>query len=165
MAGQLHVYVAKYGGADLADDAVRAVQGAGVKPADVAIVEKGHDGTLKIAERKDMGGGKGFAAGAVGTAVLGVLAGPIGWSVLAGGVAGGLIAKFHDAGVPTKRLEEMGEALKPDEALAVVIVNEGDEATTEDVLRNTGGEVLAVAVSDSLKQALETAERAPTPTE
>ena len=153
----LHVVVARFPSVLQAQDAVHAIQDDGLKLADQIVIEKLADGKLSIVEDKDAGGGRGFVYGAVATGVLGVLAGPVGWSMLAGGVAGGLIAKFHDAGVPTNRLEELGRSLAVGQAAVVTIARDGDEGAVLGRLHNFGGDIVSVAVTDTLKTALEEA--------
>ena len=155
---ELHAVVARFPTPVQAEDAIRAIKDAGINLADQAVVVKGDEGKLTIAEGKDAGGGKGFAYGALATGVLGVLAGPIGWAgLLAGGAAGGLVAKFHDAGIPTQRLEELGERLSIGEAAAVAVARTGDEGIVQDTFRNYGGESVTVTLTESVRTALEAA--------
>jgi uncharacterized membrane protein len=155
---ELHAVVARFPTPIQAEDAIRAIKDAGINLADQAIVVKGEDGKLSIAEGKDAGGGKGFVYGTLATAVVGVLAGPIGWAgLLAGGAAGGLAAKLHDAGIPTQRLQELGERLAIGEAAAVAVARIGDEGIVEETFRNYGSESVTVTLTESVRTALETA--------
>lgn len=154
---ELHAVVARFPTPIQAEDAIRAIKDAGINLADQAVVVKG-DAGITIAEGKDAGGGKGFVYGALATGVLGVLAGPIGWAgLLAGGAAGGLAAKFHDAGIPTQRLEELGERLVIGEAAAVAVARSGDEGMVQDTFRNYGGDSVTVTLTESVRTALESA--------
>ncbi len=154
----LHVVVAKYKDVIGAQDAITAVKDAGVKLADQAYVLNNGDGNLEFKEGKDAGGGKGFVYGASTVAVAGLLLGPVGWgAVAAGGVVGGLIAKFHDAGIPSSDIEKLGESLQPGQAAAIAVAKEGDEERVREILYNQGGEVVSVGVTDDLKGALEAA--------
>ena len=155
---ELHAVVARFPTPIQAEDAIRAIKDAGINLADQAVVVKGAEGKLTIAEGKDAGGGKGFVYGALAAGVLGVLAGPIGWAgLLAGGAAGGLVAKFHDAGIPTQRLEELGERLVAGEAAAVAVARTGDEGIVQDTFRSYGGDSVTVTLTESVRTALESA--------
>jgi uncharacterized membrane protein len=152
---QLHVIVARFPSLLQAQDAVNAIEDDGIKLADRIVIEKLADGRLDIVESKDAGGGRGFVYGAVATGVLEVLAGPVGWTMLAGGVAGGLAAKFHDAGVPTKSIEDLGQSLAVGHAAVVTVARDGDEKAVEGRLYNFGAEIVSVTVTDKLRTALE----------
>jgi uncharacterized membrane protein len=155
---ELHAVVARFPTPIQAEDAIRAIKDGGVNLADQAVVVKGKEGALTIGEGKDAGGGKGFVYGALAAGVLGVLAGPVGWAgLLAGGAAGGLAAKFHDAGIPTERLQELGESLQVGEAAAVAVARTGDEGIVRDTFHNYGGEAVTVTLTESVRTALESA--------
>jgi uncharacterized membrane protein len=155
---ELHAVVARFPTPIQAQDAIGAIKDAGINLADQAVVVKDNEGKLTIAEGKDAGGGKGFVYGALATGVLGVLAGPIGWAgLLAGGAAGGLAAKFHDAGIPTERLEELGQRLAIGEAAAVAVARTGDEGLVGDTFRSYGGDAVTVTLTESVRGALESA--------
>jgi uncharacterized membrane protein len=152
----LHVVVARYKDVVGAKDAIAAVKGAGIKLADQAYVLNNGGGNLEFKEGKDAGGGKGFVYGASTVAVAGMLLGPVGWGALAaGGVVGGLIAKVHDAGIPSADIEKLGASLEPGQAAAIAVANEGDQDRVREILFNFGGEVVSVGVTDDLKTALE----------
>jgi uncharacterized membrane protein len=152
----LHVVVAKYKDVIGAKDAIAAIKSAGIKLADQAYVLNNGDGDLEFKEGKDAGGGKGFVYGASTVAVAGLLLGPVGWGALAaGGLVGGLVAKVHDAGIPTAEIEKLGNALEPGQAAAIAVANDGDEDRVQEILFNQGGEVVRVSVTDNLKTALE----------
>lgn len=152
----LHVVVAKYKDVLGAQDAISSVKDAGIKLVDQAYVLNNGDGDLEFKEGKDAGGGKGFVLGASTVAVAGLLLGPVGWGALAaGGVVGGLIAKVHDAGIPSADIEKLGNSLKPGQAAAIGVANDGDEDKVQEIFFNNGGEVVAVRVTDDLKSALE----------
>jgi uncharacterized membrane protein len=151
----LHLVVAKFKDEGGAKDAIVAVKGAGIKLADQVVVLNNGDGNQTFKEGKDAGGGKGFVYGGATTAVLGVLLGPVGWTVMGGALIGGMIAKLHDAGIPTKDIEALGGSLEPGHAAAVAVAQEGDQDRVTDILRDFGGEVVRVSVTDSVKAALE----------
>ena len=154
----LHVVVAKYKDVLGAKDAIASVKAADIKLVDQAYVLNNGDGNLEFKEGKDAGGGKGFVYGASTVAVAGLLLGPVGWgAVAAGGVVGGLIAKAHDAGIPSADIEKLGNSLQPGQAAAIAVANEGDQDAVRDIFHNGGGEIVSVAVTDDVKKALEAA--------
>jgi uncharacterized membrane protein len=122
----LHVVVATFKHEGAARDAIASIKGSGIKLADQAVVVNNGDGSLAFKEGKDAGGGKGFVYGASTVAVAGLLLGPIGWGAMAGGLVGGLIAKLHDAGIPSKDIEALGQSLEPGQAAAIAVAQEGD---------------------------------------
>jgi uncharacterized membrane protein len=154
----LHVVVATYKDVLGAQDAIAAVKEADIKLADQAYVLNNGDGKLEFKEGKDAGGGKGFVYGASTVAVAGLLLGPVGWgAVAAGGLVGGLIAKAHDAGIPSADIERLGHSLEPGHAAAIAVTQEGDQDRVREIFHNYGGEVVSVGVTDEVKTALESA--------
>ena len=151
----LHVVVAKFKDEGGAKDAIAALKDAKIKLADQVVVLNNGDGDLTFKEGKDAGGGKGFVYGGATTAVLGVLLGPVGWTVMGGALIGGMIAKLHDAGIPTKDIEALGDSLEPGHAAAIAVAQEGDEDKVAETFKNFGGEVVRVSVTESLKSALD----------
>ena len=152
----LHVVVAKYKDVIGAKDAIAAVKDRGIKLADQAYVLNNGDGNLEFKEGKDAGGGKGFVYGASTVAVAGLLLGPVGWGALAaGGVVGGLVAKVHDAGIPSAEIEKLGSSLQPGHAAAIAVAQEGDQDAVREIFYNGGGEVVSMHVTDDLKSALD----------
>src|SRR5262245_17028308 len=151
-----NVLVATFQHEGAAKDAISAVKGQGIKLVDQAVVLNNGDGNITFKEGKDAGGGKGFVYGASTVAVAGVLLGPVGWGALAtGGVLGGLVAKVHDAGIPSKDIVALGQSLEPGNAAAIAVSQDGDEAAVQETLHNFGGEVVRVSVTDSARSALE----------
>jgi uncharacterized membrane protein len=69
-----------------------------------------------------MGAGKGATIGAILGAVLSLIAGPLGWMVLGGGVIGAIAAKMSDGGLPQDRLEHLVAGLTPGSSALVVII-------------------------------------------
>jgi uncharacterized membrane protein len=154
----LHVVVATFQHEGAARDAIANVKDEGIKLVDQAVVVNNGDGNITFKEGKDAGGGKGFVYGASTVAVAGLLLGPVGWGALAtGGLLGGLISKVHDAGIPSKDIEALGQSLKPGNAAAIAVTQDGDEDRVLAILHNFGGEVVRVAVTDSARSALDSA--------
>ncbi|MGD8486211.1 MAG: DUF1269 domain-containing protein, partial [Chloroflexota bacterium] len=82
--------------------------------------------------------------------------GPVGWgAVAAGGLAGGLISKLHDAGIPSERLEQVGQELRVGEGAAIAVSKEGDEDSVKGIFHRWGGTVEAIGITDDLKTALD----------
>jgi uncharacterized membrane protein len=151
----LHVVVATFKDEGGAKDAIAAIKVAGIELADQVVVLNNGGGNLTFTEGKDAGGGKGFVYGGATTAILGTLLGPVGWTVMGGALIGGMIAKLHDAGIPTRDIEALGASLEPGHAAAIAVAKEGDEDVVSETLTNFGGEIVRVSLTDSLKSALE----------
>ena len=152
----MHVIAARFVSYDSAKSAVQAVADAGIELEDHAVVTNNGDGDFTFEEGKDAGGGKGFVYGALLTAGAGLLLGPVGWgAVAAGGLAGGLISKLHDAGIPSERLEQVGRELRVGEGAAIAVSKEGDEDSVAGIFHRWGGTVEAIGITDDLKTALD----------
>jgi uncharacterized membrane protein len=89
---------------------------------DAAVLTKDAKGKVKIKETADMGGGKGFTIGAVIGGLISLIAGPIGWMALAGGLLGGMAAKMSDGGFSDKRLRRVAEGLTPNSSAIIAVV-------------------------------------------
>ena len=116
MAGEeMEILVASYGSEDGGKKALQRLldmQTSGsVKFEDAAVLSRGADGKLKIAETADKGFGRGALIGGVAGAAVGILAGPIGWAALGGAAVGGLAAELQDGGFPDDRLRRIGDEL------------------------------------------------------
>ena len=155
MSSTYQVVLARFGDVETASQALKDLA-KGTKLADWAVVLNKGGGDIAFREGKDAGGGRGFALGALGTAAAAVLLGPVGWTGLAvGGAAAGLAAKLHDANIPSAHLKALGERLEVGNA-AVIAVVEGPDATGVSAsLKASGGEVVAMGVSEDLKSSLE----------
>jgi len=85
---------------------------------DAAII-RNENGKVIVKETKDMGGGKGTSVGVVLAAILGLFTGLTWVGLGAAAVAGGLVAKLHDANLPNKELKAIGAALAADKSVEV----------------------------------------------
>jgi uncharacterized membrane protein len=127
---------------------------------DAAVLVKDSQGKIKISETADMTGTRGAAIGAVAGGVLGLLAGPIGWLAVGGGVLGGLAAKMSDGGFPQERLRQIGEGLQPNTSALIAVIEHRwvDEVRKE--LEREAANIITESVRDeianSLKQEEET---------
>lgn len=90
---------------------------------DAAVVERHHDGSVRIRQAFDL-----IGAGAFGGVIWGAFIGLIflsPWLGMAlGGIAGALAGKFTDIGIDDEFIREVGEQVKPgDSALFLLIDN------------------------------------------
>src|SRR5260370_25876372 len=90
---------------------------------DAAVLTKDADGKVKTKETADMRAGKGATIGAITGGVVGLLAGPIGWAALGGGVIGGLAAQLHDGGFRDDPLRQLAEGLTPNSSALVALID------------------------------------------
>jgi uncharacterized membrane protein len=91
---------------------------------DAVVITKGVDGKSKIRETYDMGTGKGASIGALMSAVLSLIAGPLGWTTLGGGAFGDLAARVKDEGFPQEYFTQLAHGLTPGSSVLVLIVDE-----------------------------------------
>lgn len=126
---------------------------------DAAVLTKGQDDKLHISETADKGFGRGALIGGVAGAAVGLLAGPIGWAALGGGVIGGLASKLHDGGFPDDRLRQVGESLTPGSSALIAVVEETWVSEAEKMLREEAVNVVTEAVSADIAAQLDEAAR------
>ena len=113
-----------------------------------AVVRRDAENKLHVKETGDPGGVAGaLSGGALGLAV-GLLAGPVGWTALAGAVFGGLAMKWFDSGVKNAEIRAAGESLKSGMAALVVLPEEGSEDLIAEKLRLNGGAVTGAALEE-----------------
>jgi len=117
---------------------------------DAAVLTKDADGKVKIKETADMRAGKGATIGAIAGGVVGLLAGPVGWAALGGGVIGGLAAKLHDSGFPDDRLRQLAEGLTPDSSALVAVIDHRWVADLERELARQGADVVTEGLRDDI---------------
>jgi uncharacterized membrane protein len=117
---------------------------------DAAVLTKDADGNVKIKETADMRAGKGATIGAIAGGVVGLLAGPVGWAALGGGVIGGLAAKLHDSGFPDDRLRQLAEGLTPDSSALVAVIDHRWVADLERELARQGADVVTEGLRDDI---------------
>jgi uncharacterized membrane protein len=105
-------------------DSLKKAQKQGlIKIENAAVLSKDQKGKLHIKETEDMGGRRGAALGGVGGAAIGLIAGAaLVVPVAVGALVGGLTAKLRDTGFSDKRLESLGESLKPGSSAIVAVV-------------------------------------------
>jgi uncharacterized membrane protein len=117
---------------------------------DAAVLTKDSDGKIRIKETADMRAGKGATIGAIAGGVVGLLAGPVGWAALGGGVIGGLAAKLHDSGFPDDRLRQLAEGLTPDSSALVAVIDHRWVADLERELARQGADVVTEGLRDDI---------------
>lgn len=154
----VQVIVAAFHNFSGASDALKSLQEAkrekliGIQ--DAAVITKDANGKVKIKETADMGAGKGATIGAITGGVLGLLAGPVGWAALGGGVIGGLAAKMHDAGFPDEKLKQIGAKLTPDSSALVAVIDHTWVAEVERELASQQADVMTQALTDDIQKQL-----------
>lgn len=121
---------------------------------DAAVITKDIDGKTKIRETHDMGAGKGATIGAVTGAVLSIIAGPIGWMALGGGLIGGISAKMRDGGFPDDRLRKLAEGLTPGSSALVVIIDHNWVAAVEEQIEKHDADMLMGALQADIAEQL-----------
>src|SRR5260221_14378896 len=67
---------------------------------DAAVLTKDSDGKIRIKETAAMRAGKGATIGAIAGGLVGLLAGPVGWAALGGGVIGRRAGQPPERGAP-----------------------------------------------------------------
>ncbi|MBK8984565.1 MAG: DUF1269 domain-containing protein [Chloroflexi bacterium] len=112
---------------------------------DAAVVVKDAEGKLKITDSKRRST-KGFITGGVIGGVLGLLAGPVGWTALGTGAVGALMGKMR--GAPLKaEMQDIGSALTPNSSAIVAIIEHTWVAALEEAMAAEGARI----VQDALK--------------
>jgi len=114
----------------------------GVKQA--AVLVRDADNKLQIKESHHVG--KGAVLGGVAGALVGLIAGPVGWGALGGAAIGGLANRLRDTGFPDARLKEIGEALTPGTSALVAVVEHRWVLDVEQRLRTAAADVMTEEV-------------------
>ncbi|HLJ79947.1 MAG TPA: DUF1269 domain-containing protein [Ktedonobacterales bacterium] len=154
----VQVIVAAFKDLDGASNALETLQEAkhdkliGIQ--DAAVITKDANGKVKIKETADMRAGKGATIGAVAGGVVGLLAGPVGWAALGGGVIGGLAAKLRDGGFPDERLKQLAEGLTPNSSALVAVIDHRWVAEVEQELEREQADFVMQSLSDDIHQQL-----------
>jgi uncharacterized membrane protein len=117
---------------------------------DAAVLVKDSEGKVKIKETADMGGGKGAVIGGVVGGVVGLLAGPVGWAALGGGVLGGLAAKLRDGGFNDTRLKQIAEGLTPNSSAIVAVIEHRWVGDVEREMQKAGANMVTEAIRDDI---------------
>lgn len=104
-----------------------AVQDGTVTIQDAAMVYKTSSGKVKVHQTRGPTVGKGVVGGAVLGTLVGVMAGPIGWAALGGGVLGGMWGRLRDKGVSDDLMKQVGRHVDAGHAVVFILA---DEAST-----------------------------------
>ena len=157
----LQAVVAAFGDEQGATQALQELRGIdkdliGVKQA--AVLVKDGEGKLSIRESHHVG--RGAVLGGVAGAVVGLIAGPVGWVTVGGAAVGALAARLRDSGFPDARLREVGEALTPRTSALVAIIEHRWVRQVEDELRKTAASYATEAVKADVAAQLDEARAA-----
>ncbi len=148
------VIVAAFDGMDSAkeafDDLKQLEKEKSIKIENAAILRKDHDSKLHIRDVKDMTGTRGVVLGGVTGAIVGVIAGPVGWVALGGAAIGGLVAKLKDGGFDNSRLEQWGDRLQPGTSALVAVVDHIWVRDVEAALKEKARDVMTLEISDNI---------------
>src|SRR5258706_5105068 len=119
---------------------------------DAAVLTKDSDGKVRIKETADMRAGKGATIGAIAGGVVGLLAGPVGWAALGGGVIGGLAAKLHDSGFPDDRLRQLAEGVTPNSSSLGAVIDHRWVGDLQRELARQGADVVTQGLRDDIAE-------------
>ncbi len=148
------VIVAAFDGMDTAkeafDDLKQLEKEKSIKIENAAILRKDHDSKLHIRDVKDMTGTRGVVLGGVTGAIVGVIAGPVGWVALGGAAIGGLVAKLKDGGFDNNRLEQWGDKLQPGTSALVAVVDHIWVRDVEAALKEDARDIMTLEISDEI---------------
>ncbi len=148
------VIVAAFDGMDSAkeafDDLKQLEKEKSIKIENAAILQKDHDSKLHIRDVKDMTGTRGVVLGGVTGAIVGVIAGPVGWVALGGAAIGGLVAKLKDGGFDNSRLEQWGDRLQPGTSAIVAVIDHTWVRDVEAALKEDAREIMTMEISDEI---------------
>ncbi len=121
---------------------------------DAAVLTKDFSGKVKIKETQDMGAGKGAVIGAITGGVISLLAGPLGWMALGGGLLGGLAAKLADGGFSDAQLQELASSMTPGSSALVAVVEHRWVADIERELAAQNAKIVREELRAELAQSL-----------
>jgi uncharacterized membrane protein len=152
----LQAIVAAFSDENGASDALKDLRSLGgdvlgVKEA--AVLVRDVDGKLEIRESHHVG--KGAVMGGIAGAVVGLIAGPVGWVTVGGAAVGALAAKLRDSGFPDQRLRQVGESLKPGTSALIVIVEHRWVLDVQQRLRAAEADVATEAIKQDVAAQLE----------
>jgi len=115
--------------------ALRAEQDVTVR--DAAVVVRTALGRIELQQTKQIAPGESIVGGGTAGLVAGLLLGlPVGGALV--GLAGGALLGLRDTGIPNKRLRQLGEDLRPGQAVLCVLVDADEVARTREALQHYG---------------------------
>jgi len=156
----VQVIVAAFQDEKAAKDALAALKEASkaglIKIENAAVLSKNEKGKLHIKETQDMGGGKGAVVGGVGGAVIGLIAGTaLAVPAAVGALVGGLVAKLRDTGFSNKRLESIGEGLKPGSSAIIAVMEHTWVEKVETALAEAQADLTTAEIQAGIANQLE----------
>jgi uncharacterized membrane protein len=121
-----------------AEDALRVFEdGKHHAVRDAAVVVCAQEGRIELLQTREVAAGEGVVAGGAVGVIAGLLLGvPVGGALV--GLVGGAGFGLRDTGIPDRRLRELGEMLKPGEALLCVLVDADGVGGVRDALARYG---------------------------
>ena len=149
----VEIVVAEFNTDTAASEALHLLKGK-LQLKDAAVV-KNVNGKVKLKETKDMGGGKGASVGVVLAAILGMFVGLTWVGLGAAAMAGGLVAKLHDANLPNKQLKAIGSALIANRAVLVLVVDQGQGEAAKQALADVGAAAVVEGLDEDVVARLE----------
>jgi uncharacterized membrane protein len=120
---------------------------------EAAVLVRDAENNLEIKESHHVA--KGAVVGGLTGAVIGLIAGPVGWVAVGGAAVGALANRLRDTGFPDERLRQIGEALTPSTSALVAIVEHRWILGVEQRLRGQGADVTTEGVRAEVAQQLE----------
>jgi uncharacterized membrane protein len=149
-------YTTEQGAKDALHDLDEAKKANIIRIRDAAILMRDANNKLHITETADKGFGRGAVLGGVGGAVVGLIAGPVGWATVGGAAIGGLAARLRDGGFKDERLRQLGERLTPGSSALIAVIEHEWVKQVEDMLREEAEtlvtETLEAAIAMQLEQ-------------
>jgi uncharacterized membrane protein len=122
---------------------------------DAAVVVKDADGKLKVTDaRRRSRRVKGFITGGAVGALIGLLAGPVGWAALGGSAVGMLAGRV--AGSPLRQLmADLGASLTPNSSAIVAVIEHHWVDQLERELAAEGAKVVHEALKQDIAEQLQ----------
>jgi uncharacterized membrane protein len=125
---------------------------------DLASVEKGEDGKLKIVETREVTAKKGAKRGAIAAGIFGLIFPPsLIASALVGAAVGGAWGKLRDTGLKSSSIEELGQSLEPGKAAVIVLVPPESVQATERALQGYDGQLVTHTFSAAESEQIQAA--------
>jgi uncharacterized membrane protein len=109
----------------------------GVSVRDTAVVVRTERGRIELQQTREIAAGEAIVGGGAAGLVAGLLLGlPVSGALV--GLVGGAVFGIRDTGIPDSRLRELGEGLRPGQAVLCTLVDAPGVAHTRDALARYG---------------------------
>ena len=148
-------YTTEEGANHALGDLTEAQRDGTIEIKDAAVLRKDANSRLHVDDTRDKGIGRGALLGGVTGAVVGLLAGPVGWATLGGVAIGSLASKLRESGVSDQRLKQIGESLTPRSSALIAVIEERWVSEVERVIAQTGAEMATEAIASEIAEQLE----------